>query len=33
MKLKDNFEVPNIALDVKFTSGIVGGNLFSYKNY
>ena len=25
--LRQKFEVPNIALDVKYTSGIVGGNL------
>ncbi|MEK6266322.1 MAG: flagellar motor switch phosphatase FliY, partial [Clostridium sp.] len=30
-KLKDNYAVPNIALDVKFTSGITGGNLLVMK--
>ena len=30
-ELRDNFEVPNIALDVKFTSGITGGNLLVMK--
>ena len=29
--LRANFEVPNIALDVKFTSGISGGNLLVIK--
>ncbi|MBU3142353.1 flagellar motor switch phosphatase FliY [Clostridium sp. CF012] len=29
--LRSNFEVPNIALDVKFTSGISGGNLLVIK--
>ncbi len=31
-KLKGSFEVPNIALDVNFTSGITGGNLLIMKN-
>ncbi|WP_281419326.1 flagellar motor switch phosphatase FliY [Clostridium psychrophilum] len=31
-KLRDTFTVPNIALDVKFTSGISGGNLLVMKN-
>jgi len=31
-KLRATFEVPNIALDVKFTSGISGGNLLVMKN-
>jgi len=31
-KLRSTFEVPNIALDVKFTSGITGGNLLVMKN-
>jgi len=31
-KLRSTFEVPNIALDVKFTSGITGGNLLVIKN-
>jgi len=30
-ELRANFEVPNIALDVKFTSGITGGNLLVVK--
>jgi flagellar motor switch protein FliN/FliY len=30
-KLKDSFEVPNIALEVKYTSGIVGENLLVMK--
>lgn len=30
-KLKDSFEVPNIALDVKYTSGIAGANLLVMK--
>lgn len=30
-ELKDNFEVPNIALEVKFTSGIMGENLLVMK--
>ncbi len=30
-KLKDNYAIPNIALDVKFTSGITGGNLLVMK--
>jgi len=30
--LRSKFEVPNIALDVKFTSGITGGNLLVMKN-
>jgi len=30
--LRSTFEVPNIALDVKFTSGISGGNLLVIKN-
>ena len=30
-KLRDNFAVPNIALDVNFTSGITGGNLLVIK--
>jgi len=30
--LRGTFEVPNIALDVKFTSGIAGGNLLVIKN-
>ena len=30
--LRGTFEVPNIALDVKFTSGIAGGNLLVMKN-
>jgi flagellar motor switch protein FliN/FliY len=30
-KLKENYVVPNIALDVKFTSGITGGNLLVMK--
>jgi len=30
-ELRDNFEVPNIALDVRFTSGITGGNLLVIK--
>jgi flagellar motor switch protein FliN/FliY len=29
--LRDKFEIPNIALDVKFTSGITGGNLLVMK--
>ncbi|MBU3185996.1 flagellar motor switch phosphatase FliY [Clostridium estertheticum] len=31
-ELRGTFEVPNIALDVKFTSGIAGGNLLVIKN-
>ncbi|MCB2308807.1 flagellar motor switch phosphatase FliY [Clostridium estertheticum] len=31
-QLRGTFEVPNIALDVKFTSGIAGGNLLVIKN-
>jgi len=31
-ELRGTFEVPNIALDVKFTSGISGGNLLVIKN-
>ncbi|MBU3176451.1 flagellar motor switch phosphatase FliY [Clostridium estertheticum] len=31
-KLRGTFEIPNIALDVKFTSGIAGGNLLVIKN-
>ena len=31
-ELKGTFDVPNIALDVKFTSGISGGNLLVMKN-
>ena len=31
-KLRSTFTVPNIALDVKFTSGITGGNLLVMKN-
>ncbi|CAG7841080.1 hypothetical protein CLOHAE12215_02504 [Clostridium haemolyticum] len=30
-KLRNTFEVPNIALEVKYTSGIVGGNLLVMK--
>lgn len=30
-KLKDNFEVPNVALDVKYISGIAGENLLVMK--
>ncbi|KGN03778.1 flagellar motor switch protein [Clostridium haemolyticum NCTC 8350] len=30
-KLRDTFEVPNIALEVKYTSGIIGGNLLVMK--
>jgi flagellar motor switch protein FliN/FliY len=30
-KLKEHYAVPNIALDVKFTSGITGGNLLVMK--
>ena len=30
-KLKENYAIPNIALDVKFTSGIAGGNLLVMK--
>ncbi|MGH4050349.1 MAG: flagellar motor switch phosphatase FliY [Clostridium sp.] len=30
-ELRANFQVPNIALDVKFTSGITGGNLLVIK--
>lgn len=30
-KLKGTFEVPNVALEVKYTSGIVGGNLLVMK--
>ncbi|EJO5346089.1 flagellar motor switch phosphatase FliY [Clostridium botulinum] len=30
-KLKDSFEIPNIALEVKYTSGIVGENLLVMK--
>lgn len=30
-KLKDEFEVPNIALEVKYTSGIIGENLLVMK--
>lgn len=30
-ELKDTFEVPNIALEVKYTSGIIGGNLLVMK--
>lgn len=30
-KLREEFEVPNIALEVKYTSGIVGGNLLVMK--
>ncbi|MBZ9688106.1 flagellar motor switch phosphatase FliY [Clostridium estertheticum] len=30
-ELRDNYAVPNIALDVKFTSGISGGNLLVMK--
>ncbi|WP_242851113.1 flagellar motor switch phosphatase FliY [Clostridium novyi] len=29
--LRDTFEVPNIALEVKYTSGIIGGNLLVMK--
>ena len=31
-ELRGTFEIPNIALDVKFTSGIAGGNLLVIKN-
>ncbi|APC41182.1 flagellar motor switch phosphatase FliY [Clostridium estertheticum] len=31
-QLRGTFEIPNIALDVKFTSGIAGGNLLVIKN-
>ncbi|WP_252872746.1 flagellar motor switch phosphatase FliY [Clostridium botulinum] len=30
-ELRDTFEVPNIALEVKYTSGIIGGNLLVMK--
>ncbi|WP_435790482.1 flagellar motor switch phosphatase FliY [Clostridium sp.] len=30
-KLQENYAIPNIALDVKFTSGIAGGNLLVMK--
>lgn len=30
-RLKDSFEIPNIALEVKYTSGIVGENLLVMK--
>ncbi len=27
-RLKNSFEIPNIALEVKYTSGIVGGEIY-----